>query len=317
MRKNTPDLLYSNLHDVELRDRGKVAKNASTYPIKSGAELAAYLKQVGGGCELHFAFGPTEMACKQAHTERQLAETALRTAAAKVYAAELIAKTKLANANGPAGGGKAASKSTTDQDEGSEEGSDDEDGASASQPGRKGDGAALRRIRTLHVYPFYATQMEAKMGHYAITLMAPMNASDLTLSDLATQVQIYHDAHAFGMLPAPNIPPKLHALRRKTSGLTDTTLGTSLSLSSDADLAELIKQWLSDDGRLAFGVAVAETRGGRPLWWVSARAAVAVERAGGRCLTGSSLPLACPAGPGVFLPTRSQATTEWPRVGAR
>jgi len=84
MRKNTPDLLYSKLHGVELRDRGKVAKNASTYPIKSGAELAAYLKQVGGGCELHFAFGPTEMACKQAHTERQLAETALRTAAAKV-----------------------------------------------------------------------------------------------------------------------------------------------------------------------------------------------------------------------------------------
>jgi len=31
-------------------------------------------------------------------------------------------------------------------------------------------------------------------------------------------------------------------------------------MSSDADLAESIKQWLSDDGRLAFGVAVTETR---------------------------------------------------------
>ncbi|KAJ1635371.1 hypothetical protein T492DRAFT_463808 [Pavlovales sp. CCMP2436] len=96
-------------------------------------------------------------------------------------------------------------------------------------------------------------------------LRSHWDASDLTLSDLATQVRIYLDAHAFGMLPSPNIPPKLHALRRKTSGLTDTTRGTSLSLSSDADLAESIKQWLSDDGRLAFGVAVTETRGGETL----------------------------------------------------
>ncbi|KAJ1615596.1 hypothetical protein T492DRAFT_851485, partial [Pavlovales sp. CCMP2436] len=122
----------------------------------SGAELAAYLKQVGGGGELRFAFSPTEKA-----------------SAAKVSAAELIAKTKLANAKGPAGSGKAASKSTTDQEEWSEEENEDEDGASASRPGRKRDGAARRCIRTLHVYPFYATQMEAKMGHYAITLEVP------------------------------------------------------------------------------------------------------------------------------------------------
>ncbi|KAJ1631997.1 hypothetical protein T492DRAFT_869039 [Pavlovales sp. CCMP2436] len=64
------------------------------------------------------------------------------------------------------------------------------------------------------------------------------------------------------MLLAPNIPPKLHALRRKTSGLTVTTRGTSLSLSSDADLAKSIKQWLSDDGRLAFGLAASRVPGG-------------------------------------------------------